>query len=86
MNVQETIYERIFKSLNPTLLEVVDVSNCNCGYMFNIIIVSDCFSGKRILERQRLVNEAIGEIYNEIHSVTMKCYTCEEYSKSQNST
>ncbi|TRY52584.1 BolA protein [Cryptosporidium tyzzeri] len=85
MSIQETINERIFKSLNPTLLDVVDVSNCNCGYMFKVIVVSDCFVGKRILERQRLVNEAIGEVYNEIHSVTMKCYTSEEYSKSQNS-
>lgn len=86
MNIQETIYERISKSLNPTFLDVLDISNCNCGYMFNLIIVSDCFIGKRILERQRLVNEAIGEVYNEIHSITMKCYTSEEYLKSQNST
>ncbi|KAF7458735.1 putative BolA-like protein [Cryptosporidium felis] len=83
MSIQEAIRERISESLSPTFLDVVDVSNCNCGYMFNIVVVSECFMGKRSIERQRLVNQSIGTIFNEIHSVSMKCLTPEEYSSSQ---
>ncbi|KAK6589261.1 hypothetical protein RS030_213312 [Cryptosporidium xiaoi] len=81
MSIKEVITNRIKTSLDPTFLEVIDVSNCNCGYMFNATIVSESFSGKKLLERQRLVNESIGDVYEKIHSLRMKCYTPDEYNQ-----
>lgn len=79
MSIQESIEQRLTSSFSPTHIEVIDVSNCSCGYMFNVVIVSEAFTNRKILERQRLVNESIGEIYDKIHSVSMKCYTPSEY-------
>ncbi|KAH8739935.1 hypothetical protein FG386_001752 [Cryptosporidium ryanae] len=81
MSIQEVVTDRIKTSLNPSFLEVIDVSNCNCGYMFKATIVSESFLGKKLLERQRLVNESIGDVYEKIHSLTMKCYTPDEYDQ-----
>ena len=81
MNIQEVITNRIKDSLNPSFVEVVDVSNCSCGYMLNAVIVSDLFCGKRMLERQRLVNQSLGDIYEKIHSLSVKCYTPDEHAQ-----
>lgn len=38
-------------------------------------MVSAQFEGKRLLERQRLVNAALAGVMPEIHALTMKCLT-----------
>lgn len=55
-----------------------------CGQMFNAIIVSPQFVGKKMtLARHRLVNGVLKEEISKIHAWTPKCYTPEEWEKQQ---
>lgn len=53
------------------------------GSHYNIVIVGDCFAGKRSVQRQQLVyavlNSAIAS--GEMHAVNMKLFTCDEWQQ-----
>ena len=63
-------------ALSPAYVEVVDESD-GCGSKFRAIIVSSKFAGMPLLERQRAVNELMP--MDEIHALTMKTWTPEQY-------
>ncbi len=43
-----------------------------CGTSFEVYVVSDLFQGKKLLQRQRMVNEALGDLMDEIHALSIK--------------
>jgi len=43
-----------------------------CGTSFEVHVVSDCFEGKKLLQRQRLVNQALGDLMDGIHALSIK--------------
>lgn len=52
------------------------------GQHFNAIIVSDAFAGKRLIQRHQLVYAALGDrMREEIHALSMKTLTPEEFQK-----
>lgn len=61
-------------SLQPLHLDVVDTSG-GCGASFEIVIVSTAFDGVALLERHRIVNNALAPIAKDIHAVSMKTWT-----------
>ncbi|CEM21072.1 unnamed protein product [Vitrella brassicaformis CCMP3155] len=77
---QEVVRKKLVDTLKPALLEVNDVSG-GCGASYDALIVSDAFEGKRLLDRQRLVNDALKEELKDIHAFTMKCVTPAEWEK-----
>ena len=52
-----------------------------CGWKYNIFVVSKKFEGQTLLARQRLVNEILAEEMKEIHALTQKCVTPEQWEK-----
>lgn len=83
----EAIRKRLIDALNPEHIEIVDESHKHAGHAgaasggghFDALIVSEAFTGKRPLERHRLVYEALGEMMNrEIHAFSMQCRTPDE--------
>jgi len=58
--------------LRPESLTVDDISG-NCGTSFRIEISSKDFVGARLIERQRMVHKALGEMMEEIHALELKC-------------
>ncbi|KAJ8557381.1 hypothetical protein K7X08_003006 [Anisodus acutangulus] len=56
--------------LTPSYLEVIDDSG-GCGAKFSIVIVTEQFEGKRLLERHRMVNGAVAEEMKEIHALSI---------------
>jgi stress-induced morphogen len=54
-----------------------------CGAMFNLIVVSEVFKGKPLLVQQRMVNTALKEEIAQIHAITVKTKTPEQWSKMQ---
>jgi stress-induced morphogen len=46
-----------------------------CGAKFDLIVVTKEFEGKPLLDRHRLVNEALKDLMPKIHAVTMKTWT-----------
>jgi acid stress-induced BolA-like protein IbaG/YrbA len=52
------------------------------GQHFNAVIVSDAFAGKRLVQRHQLVYAALGDrMREEIHALSMKTLTPEEFQK-----
>ncbi len=52
------------------------------GQHFNALIVSEAFSGKRPIQRHQLVYAALGDrMREEIHALSMKTLTPEEYGQ-----
>lgn len=53
------------------------------GAHFEALIVSDAFEGKRLIVRHQLVYQALGDrMKDEIHALSMKTLTPQEYGAS----
>jgi BolA protein len=74
------IRDRLTQTLAPTELEVIDDSHKHVGHTghqgaghFTVKITADCFRGKRLIERHRLVYEALGDLMQtEIHALAIE--------------
>ncbi|XP_009631238.1 protein BOLA2 [Nicotiana tomentosiformis] len=82
---KEQVESSLMAKLNPSHLEVIDTSG-GCGAKFSIVIVTEQFEGKRLLERHRLVNGALAEEMKEIHALSItKALTPEQWKQQQES-
>ncbi|KAF1807072.1 bola protein [Mucor lusitanicus] len=78
----EALKAVIIEKLDAQHVEVEDLS-AGCGQMFEVVIVSPVFEGKRLLARHKLVNEALKEEISKVHAFTQKSYTPEEWEKKK---
>lgn len=77
-----TEMRRRLDALNPTKVELVDDSEKHRGHggynasgesHFTLLIESPLFAGKSRLERQRMVNSALGELVgNRVHALSIR--------------
>jgi acid stress-induced BolA-like protein IbaG/YrbA len=51
------------------------------GRHFDAVIVSKAFEGKGVLQQQRLVFQVLGDKMEEIHALSMKTFTPEQWRK-----
>ncbi|KAJ2991542.1 hypothetical protein HDV02_003695 [Globomyces sp. JEL0801] len=65
---------KLTEKLTPSYLEVNDLSD-GCGQNIEVIIVSTVFEGKSVLQKHRLVNDAIKSEIAEIHAFSQKTFT-----------
>ena len=81
------IHERLTTALSPTLLDIIDESHKHAGHAgarqggghFIIKIMSAAFSGQGLLQRHRLVYEALGDaMHTEIHALSIQAYSPQE--------
>ena len=82
----------ILKNYEPQFYSVLDVSEQHRGHQnfkedveshFEIIIVSEKFRNLKRMERHRMVNKSLKEEFlSDLHSVTLKTYTMEEYKNN----
>jgi stress-induced morphogen len=74
--------------LNPSHLEIIDESHKHAGhaamkdYMrsgethFKVVVVSDDFEGKMLIDRHRLVNDILDEeLQNGVHALSIEAKT-----------
>eukprot|EP00286_Rhodomonas_abbreviata_P028828 CAMPEP_0181311480 /NCGR_PEP_ID=MMETSP1101-20121128/13159_1 /TAXON_ID=46948 /ORGANISM="Rhodomonas abbreviata, Strain Caron Lab Isolate" /LENGTH=89 /DNA_ID=CAMNT_0023418213 /DNA_START=15 /DNA_END=284 /DNA_ORIENTATION=- len=80
--IVESISSKLKETLKATHVEVKDLSD-GCGAKLDIIVVSDEFEGKPLLERQRSVHEAIKEEMKVVHAITMKTKTVKQWEAMQ---
>ncbi|HMK14971.1 MAG TPA: BolA family protein [Burkholderiales bacterium] len=86
MSIVEKI-RRQLDSLAPERLEIVDESSRHAGHEgakngghYQMTIVSRQFHGKTNLARHRMVYAALsGMMHKEIHALSIKAYTPEEF-------
>jgi len=82
----EMIRERLEAAFAPQHLEIIDESHKHAGHAgarggghFVAHIVSDAFAGKSVLQRHRMVYDAMGDLMNsEVHALNIKAETTEE--------
>jgi BolA protein len=83
----EMIRERLTAAFTPVSLEIQDDSHKHAGHAgarsggghFNVQIVSDAFAGKSLIQRHRLIYDALGDaMQNEIHALSIKAVTPDE--------
>jgi BolA protein len=81
------IEQRLRAALTPTELQIIDDSAAHAGHAgarsggghFNVLIVSPVFDGKPLLQRHRLVYQAVDDLMKqEIHALSIKALTPEE--------
>ncbi len=77
------IRERLTAALAPESLEIVDDSAQHAGHAgarsggghFEVIVISDCFRDKGLLQRHRMVYDALGDaMLGEIHALSIRAF------------
>lgn len=80
----ELIRSRLDTALAPLSIEIIDESAKHAGHAgarsggghFIVEIVSDAFQGKSLIQRHRLVYDALGDaMRSEIHALSIKAHT-----------
>ena len=81
------IRERLTRALQPLELEIIDESAKHAGHAgaasggghFIVSIVSPAFEDKTLIQRHRLVYDAVGDImHSEIHALSINAKTPQE--------
>jgi len=72
MNEEETaIFSKLKGELNPTELEVRDISG-GCGSMYFVSVCSELFRGLPMIKQQRLVNDVLKDKIAGWHGLRVK--------------
>ena len=83
----EMIRQRLTEALQPEDLEIQDDSARHAGHEgakgggghFNVRIISPAFAGRNLLERHRMVYDALGDaMQSEIHALSIQAKTPDE--------
>jgi BolA protein len=83
----EMIRERLITTLQPAELEIIDESAKHAGHAgaasggghFIVNIVASAFNDKTLIQRHRLVYDAVDDImHREIHALSIQAKTPEE--------
>ncbi|MFQ3206101.1 MAG: stress-induced morphogen [Glaciecola sp.] len=87
MTVEQSIIDKLTKNFQMSYLEVLNESHMhsvpvNSETHFKVTIVSSDFEGKRLIQRQRLVNKLLSEeLAGPVHALAQHTYTIEEWNK-----
>lgn len=61
-------------------VDVVDFSDDQCsGAKIELVVVSTKFDGVPLIKRHRMVNDCLKDLMPQIHALTMKTMTPEQY-------
>lgn len=80
----ELIKNRLTEALSPLTLEIVDDSAKHAGHAgarsggghFLVNIVADAFQDKSLIQRHRLIYDALGDaMQSEIHALSIRAHT-----------
>ena len=88
--IEEQILSRLKKDLNIKHFEVKDFTGRHLNHKLNdggfhleTVIVSDDFIDKSLIERHKMVYEAVGNLMkHEIHALSMKTLTTTEWKNN----
>ena len=88
MSMTQQIRAKLEAALSPEALEVIDDSSKHAGHMhnpgggethFTVKVTSTAFSGKRLVERHRMINQALAaELAGQVHALAIEARAPEE--------
>ena len=89
----DVIKDRISQNLSASTIDIIDESLAHAGHAgaeehggghFSALIVADAFTGKSLVQRHQLVYGALGDLLqSDIHALSMKLYTPQEFQAQQ---
>ena len=85
MSVQETIEQKLANGIQPMHMEVInESSNHNVPpgseSHFKVILVSDDFGDKKLIQRHRMINQILAEeLKGPVHALAIHAYTEQEW-------
>jgi BolA protein len=80
----EIIKNKLTTALNPISIEIIDNSQAHAGHAgaqsggghFHVIIVSEQFAGKSLVQRHQLIYKALGDLMKkEIHALGIEAFS-----------
>ncbi len=80
----DLIKSLLTESLAPVRLEIADNSQAHAGHAgaqsggghYHVLIVSDAFEGKSLVQRHQLIYKALGDLMKqEIHALGIEAFT-----------
>ncbi|MGE3064540.1 MAG: BolA family protein [Hyphomicrobiaceae bacterium] len=84
MTIEQTIREKLSRSLQPDRLDVLNESHMHAGHHgspgtgeshFRVLVVASAFAGKSRIERHRMVNDLLAaELRGGIHALALRTY------------
>tara|TARA_B100000686_G_C16243718_1_gene690951 strand:+ start:327 stop:605 length:279 start_codon:yes stop_codon:yes gene_type:complete len=91
MAIKSKIQQRLLQKMELAYFELKDFTGRHLnhkmhegGFHLEAIIVSNAFIKKTLVQRHRLVYDAIGELMQkEIHALSMKTLTLDEWEKKK---
>ena len=92
MSLQQTIKSKISQSFAPSHLEVINDSNMHnvppgSESHFKLVVVSDTFTDKSLVQRHQSVNRVLAEELREsIHALSMETHTATEWAERSGQT
>ncbi|VAX01391.1 Cell division protein BolA [hydrothermal vent metagenome] len=87
MTIQADIEQKLANHIHAKHLEVVNESNnhnvpVGSESHFKVVIVSEDFADKKLLQRHRMINEVLAEeLQGKIHALAMHTYTEAEWQE-----
>ena len=88
MNMEEKIKKAIIDGISPEKIQIINESYKHAGHAgddgseqthFKLVVVSSKFESLNRVERQRLVNSCISNLYDEgLHALSMQLFTLNE--------
>ena len=79
----ERVSGKLRDAFPGSVVQIEDISD-GCGYKYAVVVVTDEFAGKSLIQRHRAVNNALAEEMKIIHALTIKAYTHEQWNQLQN--
>lgn len=85
MKIENQITEKLKADFSPSHLQVINESHMHnvpegSESHFKVVVVSDVFEGKRLIQRHKAVNACLAsELKNDIHALAMHTYTADEW-------
>ncbi|MGR9074451.1 MAG: BolA family protein [Gammaproteobacteria bacterium] len=89
--IKEQIKLKLTESLHPRYIDVIDNSAAHAGHAgaletggghFHVVIVSDDFAGKSLVQRHQAIYKALGDMMkHQIHAIGIDALTPEETQK-----
>eukprot|EP00667_Euglena_gracilis_P021598 EG_transcript_23729 len=88
LTLRKLMEDKLFSTFNPICCQVIDESRGHGSppgveSHFKVVIVTEAFDGKRLVQRHKMVNQAFDEAFRlGLHALTITAKTPEEWAES----
>lgn len=82
MIAPEQVKSLIEQGVEGSTAQAIDLTGTQDHY--KVIVVTDSFDGKRLVQRHQMINESLKEpLKGPLHALTIEAYTKDEWAKKQ---